>query len=290
MGGKEAKRVRELKRSGLWDAAREQARKKISADEAMAAAQTRKDVTACVRASQMKLAAGLNESIRFDKERERRKRQKKSKAGGEGQKLREQQRLEQKLAAVKAAKEQRKIGKVDAVANDKIKNAKQVDAEGENDVKDDAGHGEETNHDDGLTIFVGQLAYDVDAPTVKKHFESAGIKGKVTVRLLTQWQDDGTKKSKGMAFVRLKSEEDVKTALELHQTDLNGRKMNVERATGWVAPAKKRGKKKKVTADDDDGNAANVTEEQDEPVKKRRRKKKNANAVLDDAAEDDATE
>lgn len=81
-----------------------------------------------------------------------------------------------------------------------------------------------------LTLFVGQLAYKVDAAMLKSHFEKfPGLKGKVQVRLLTH-KDTG--KSRGMGWVQMACPADVHTALRLHRSVLCGRQINVERTVG----------------------------------------------------------
>jgi len=79
-----------------------------------------------------------------------------------------------------------------------------------------------------LTVFVGQLPFTVDARALEEHFVKAGIEDVVSVRMLTE---KATKKSRGMAFVQLASEEDVVSALTLNQSELSGRWINVERST-----------------------------------------------------------
>merc|ERR1712125_91207 len=77
-----------------------------------------------------------------------------------------------------------------------------------------------------FVVFVGQLPFDVGADSVKSHFLDNGI-SRCSVRMLT---DKKTQKSRGMAFVTLYNEEDVEAALALHQSELNGRWINVERS------------------------------------------------------------
>jgi len=97
-----------------------------------------------------------------------------------------------------------------------------------------------------LTVFVGQLPYTATAQSVKDHFVNAGIAGEVSVRLLTE---KGTNKSRGMAFVQLASEEDVSAALGLHQSELDGRWINVERSVGKRKRAHEAGMDKKPKVD-----------------------------------------
>jgi len=84
-----------------------------------------------------------------------------------------------------------------------------------------------TKGDPRLTVFVGQLPFTAVASDVEDHFLKAGITS-AAVRILTE---KGTSKARGIAFVQLISEEDVSTALGLHQSELQGRWINVERSS-----------------------------------------------------------
>ena len=79
------------------------------------------------------------------------------------------------------------------------------------------------------TLFVGQLPYSATGDDIKAHFKRGGINGAISVRLLTRRDGGG---SKGMAFVELASESDVHTALRLHHSPMDGRRINVERTVG----------------------------------------------------------
>jgi hypothetical protein len=91
------------------------------------------------------------------------------------------------------------------------------------------------------TLFVGQLPYSATAADIRRHFKASGVVGGVQVRLRTE--RDGT--SKGTAFVEFDSESDVHTALRLHHSAMNGRRINVERTVGGGGAVEKR--KEKLT-------------------------------------------
>merc|ERR1712178_434344 len=84
-----------------------------------------------------------------------------------------------------------------------------------------------TKGDPRLTIFVGQLPFTAHAHDLEEHFLMAGVTS-ASVRMLTE---KGTNKPRGMAFVQLSSEDDVLTALKLHQSEFQGRWINVERSS-----------------------------------------------------------
>ena len=79
------------------------------------------------------------------------------------------------------------------------------------------------------TLFVGQLPYSATAADIQKHFRQGGVAGGLKVRLRTH-SDGG--RSRGTAFVELSSESDVHTALRLHRSPMDGRRINVERTVG----------------------------------------------------------
>jgi hypothetical protein len=87
------------------------------------------------------------------------------------------------------------------------------------------------------TLFVGQLPYTASAGDIKKHFKQGGVKGQIGVRLLTH-REDGS--SRGMAFVELGTEGDVHTALRLHKSPFEGRRINVERTVGGGGASEER--------------------------------------------------
>jgi RNA recognition motif-containing protein len=86
-------------------------------------------------------------------------------------------------------------------------------------------------------LFIGQLSYDTTKEDLFQHIQKQLIEEhKVTeqnlqIRML---QDVKTKKSRGMAFVEIKSDdpEFMYSCLKLHRTYLKGRRINVERSAG----------------------------------------------------------
>jgi RNA recognition motif-containing protein len=99
----------------------------------------------------------------------------------------------------------------------------------------------EGNKDEGskrrnpYIVFIGQLSYDTTRESLLQHIkEEIGEEHKINeatvkIRLLT---DSKTKKSRGMAFVELMDPECLYSCLKLHQTMLEGRRINVERSAG----------------------------------------------------------
>ena len=86
-------------------------------------------------------------------------------------------------------------------------------------------------------LFIGQLSYDTTKEDLFQHIQKQLIEEhKVTeqnvqIRML---HDMKTKKSRGMAFVEIKSDdpEFMYSCLKLHRTYLKGRRINVERSAG----------------------------------------------------------
>lgn len=88
---------------------------------------------------------------------------------------------------------------------------------------------------DPYIAFVGQLSFETTADELYQHiheqlkndfkFQKKDIK----IRVLT---DPATKKSRGMAFVEVEDPEILYGLLKLHQTFLNGRRINIERSAG----------------------------------------------------------
>mmetsp|Transcript_7885 Transcript_7885/g.7479 ORF Transcript_7885/g.7479 Transcript_7885/m.7479 type:complete len:516 (-) Transcript_7885:28-1575(-) len=96
-------------------------------------------------------------------------------------------------------------------------------------------------------LFVGQLSFDTTANGIFAHFQKELGKKVVTsetisVRLLT----DKTRKnrSRGMAFVQLNDPELLYECLKLHHTDLDGRRINLERSAGGSKHSE--GRKEKI--------------------------------------------
>lgn len=78
-----------------------------------------------------------------------------------------------------------------------------------------------------LSVFVGQLPYSATEESIREHFESSGVKGVSRVKLLSEKVTN----KKGMAFVHLSDEDGVLDALKLHESDLGGRRLVVERSS-----------------------------------------------------------
>ena len=87
------------------------------------------------------------------------------------------------------------------------------------------------------TLFVGQLPFTASVSDIVKHFKHGGVTGKIGVRLLTN-REDGS--SRGMGFVELSTESDVHTALRLHKSPMEGRRINVERTVGGGGASEER--------------------------------------------------
>ncbi|BGP15450.1 hypothetical protein JCM10213_005134 [Rhodosporidiobolus nylandii] len=84
-----------------------------------------------------------------------------------------------------------------------------------------------------LLLFVGNLPYKVTVEEIQAHFEPCGEKP--TVRLLTpkpSTSSSGAAQSKGCAFLEFTSGPSLQSALRLHQSTLNHRKINVELTAG----------------------------------------------------------
>nr|XP_022899671.1 nucleolin-like [Onthophagus taurus] len=90
-------------------------------------------------------------------------------------------------------------------------------------------------------VFVGNLPYDIEKQQLMDHFEKVGEIH--DIRIVT---DPKTKKPKGFAYVEVKNEDSYQKALGLHNTFINGRKINVQYTQG----GKKKGEdaKKEIKA------------------------------------------
>lgn len=78
----------------------------------------------------------------------------------------------------------------------------------------------------GTKLYVGNLSYETTADELKELFSKSGVVA--SADLITDRQ---TGRSKGFAFVEMGSEEAAKAAIEsLNDTELNGRKLNVNEA------------------------------------------------------------
>ncbi|KAF8078824.1 hypothetical protein FPV67DRAFT_80879 [Lyophyllum atratum] len=81
-------------------------------------------------------------------------------------------------------------------------------------------------------LFVGNLKYTTSLEAIKKHFSACDPPP--TIRLLTPKPTAGksTPKSKGCAFLEFSHRNALQQALKLHQSDLEGRMINVELTAG----------------------------------------------------------
>ncbi|KAF5385173.1 hypothetical protein D9615_001345 [Tricholomella constricta] len=89
-------------------------------------------------------------------------------------------------------------------------------------------------------LFVGNLKYATSLEAIKKHF--AACDPPPTIRLLTPKPTSGkqTHKSKGCAFLEFTHRNALQQALKLHQSDLDGRMINVELTAGGGGKSEKR--------------------------------------------------
>ncbi|KAG5647542.1 hypothetical protein DXG03_008895 [Asterophora parasitica] len=89
-------------------------------------------------------------------------------------------------------------------------------------------------------LFVGNLKYTTSLDAIKKHF--AACDPPPTIRLLTPKPTAGkqTHKSKGCAFLEFTHRNALQQALKLHQSDLDGRMINVELTAGGGGKSDKR--------------------------------------------------
>lgn len=161
-------------------------------------------------------------------------------------------KLLEELARVDAAedlkaKERRSAKrKAEAIAAEKAGCTAEELLEWYKEHKDDKVDGDEAGSDDEdgtkdkgrskpCILFIGQLSYDTTKEGLFNHVkEELGDEHKVTqesvrIRLLT---DAKTKKSRGMAFLETNDPELMYACLKLHHTDIDGRRINVERSAG----------------------------------------------------------
>jgi len=109
---------------------------------------------------------------------------------------------------------------------------------------EDDGNEEQTQKKTPYVAFVGQLSYTSTIESIQKHFENGlgrkeATEGNMKIRLLTH-KDSG--KSRGMAFVEVDSPELLHECFKMHQTYLDGRRINVERTAGGSSNEKKTAK------------------------------------------------
>jgi len=85
-------------------------------------------------------------------------------------------------------------------------------------------------------LFVGNLKYTTSLAAITKHFSACDPPP--TIRLLTPRSTAG--KSKGCAFLEFTHRNALQQALKLHQSDLEGRMINVELTAGGGGKSEKR--------------------------------------------------
>lgn len=110
-------------------------------------------------------------------------------------------------------------------------------------------------------LFVGQLSFDTTAESLLKHLQSEMSDSKsddFKVRLLTHKE---TKKSRGMAFVEVKSPELLYACLKMHHSELEGRRINVERSAGGGRKSESRKSKIQQYRQEQEDHMASVVKE-----------------------------
>lgn len=75
------------------------------------------------------------------------------------------------------------------------------------------------------TLFIGQLPFSTTKEDLQEHFRDAGD---FDIRMLSE---KATGKFRGIAYIEVKNDESIKTALSKHHTLLKGRRINVEFTT-----------------------------------------------------------
>uniref|UniRef100_A0A8C4WY54 RNA binding motif protein 34 n=1 Tax=Eptatretus burgeri TaxID=7764 RepID=A0A8C4WY54_EPTBU len=80
-------------------------------------------------------------------------------------------------------------------------------------------------HDHKRSIFIGNLPYDIEEEAVRQHFEMCGsILGVRIVR------DNDSGLGKGFGYILFESADGVALALQLHGSELSGRKVRIQRS------------------------------------------------------------
>ncbi|RDX50480.1 hypothetical protein OH76DRAFT_1455356 [Lentinus brumalis] len=108
-----------------------------------------------------------------------------------------------------------------------------VAVDGEAQAEEGGGKKEKASPKQRYILFVGNLKYTTTKEAVEKHF--AKCDPPPTVRLMTpkpSATSRPTAKSKGFAFVEFSHRNALQQGLKLHQSDLEGRKINVELTAG----------------------------------------------------------
>ncbi|GMI02200.1 hypothetical protein TrST_g14271 [Triparma strigata] len=119
--------------------------------------------------------------------------------------------------------------------------AKAKGAEEEEEEEGDKGDGRKKVNP--YIVFVGQLNFKTTEKDLSEHVKknvSKGVAKTVKIRILT---DKGSKKSKGMGFIETTTPENLFELLALHHTNLDGRRINVERTAGKGGGKEKRQEK-----------------------------------------------
>jgi nucleolin len=81
------------------------------------------------------------------------------------------------------------------------------------------------------SVFVGNLSWSIDEATLAGIFESIG--GVISARIIT---DRETRRPKGFGYVDFETPEQAEKALELKDTEVDGRAINVDISHGKSAP------------------------------------------------------
>ena len=117
---------------------------------------------------------------------------------------------------------------------------------------------------DPYIAFVGQLSFNTTKEQLLEHIRSNLGKElpqvtseNIQIRMLT---DSKTKKSRGMAFVQVQEPDTLYALLKLHQTFLDGRRINVERSAGGNKNSKTRKEKLSKYRQDQENYFAQVVE------------------------------
>ena len=77
-----------------------------------------------------------------------------------------------------------------------------------------------------MKIYVGNLSFDTSESDLRTAFEAHG-----TVDSVAIISDKYTGRSKGFGFIEMNNDEEAKTAMtDLHEKELDGRKLNVNEA------------------------------------------------------------
>ncbi|RPD82681.1 hypothetical protein L226DRAFT_33996 [Lentinus tigrinus ALCF2SS1-7] len=108
-----------------------------------------------------------------------------------------------------------------------------VEVDGEEEAEEGGSKKEKGQQKQRYILFVGNLKYTTTKEAVEQHF--AKCDPPPTVRLMTpkpSATSKSTTKSKGFAFVEFSHKNALQQGLKLHQSELDGRKINVELTAG----------------------------------------------------------